>query len=128
MLLTAAYKKYCTGLKKADCVLVNKSRNTNCDFMKFISEPPVPRKRPDLTTFIHRPLQHFRELLKLMQLIASYCRIDTEEYNNLQFVISEIQVLMSKLCVDSRIDLCNNQISVCISGNYNYCRTYGAIM
>lgn len=61
--------------------------------MKFITEPPVPRKRPDLTTFIHRPLQHFRELLKLFQMIASYCRLDTEEYNNFQTVIAEIQVL-----------------------------------
>lgn len=89
----AAYKKYCTGLKKADCVLVNKSRNLNSDFMKFITEPSVPRKRPDLTTFIHRPLQHFRELLKLIQLLASYCRLDTEEFNNFQTVINEIQVL-----------------------------------
>uniref|UniRef100_A0AAG5DTG1 PDZ domain-containing protein n=1 Tax=Anopheles atroparvus TaxID=41427 RepID=A0AAG5DTG1_ANOAO len=80
--LCAAYRKYCNGLKKADCVLVNKSRNLNCDFIKFITEPPVPRKRPDLTTFIHRPLQHFREILKLVQMIASHCRVDSEEHNN----------------------------------------------
>lgn len=60
--------------------------------MKFITEPSVPRKRPDLTTFIHRPLQHFREIFKLVQLLSSYCRLDTEEFNNFQTVINEIQV------------------------------------
>uniref|UniRef100_A0A182YI80 Uncharacterized protein n=1 Tax=Anopheles stephensi TaxID=30069 RepID=A0A182YI80_ANOST len=97
--LCAAYRKYCNGLKKADCVLVNKSRNSNCDFMKFITEPPVPRKRPDLTTFIHRPLQHFREILKLVQMIASHCRVDSEEHNNFHSIISELQAAYREITV-----------------------------
>uniref|UniRef100_A0A182K2Z5 DH domain-containing protein n=1 Tax=Anopheles christyi TaxID=43041 RepID=A0A182K2Z5_9DIPT len=121
--LCAAYRKYCNGLKKADCVLVgclfflflsipydiiimprytrqvNKSRNSNCDFMKFITEPPVPRKRPDLTTFIHRPLQHFREILKLVQMIASHCRVDSEEHNNFHSIISELQIAYREITV-----------------------------
>ncbi|XP_053676262.1 uncharacterized protein LOC128726473 [Anopheles nili] len=97
--LCAAYRKYCNGLKKADCVLVNKSRNSNCDFMKFITEPPVPRKRPDLTTFIHRPLQHFREILKQMQMIASHCRVDSEEHNNFTNIISELQTAYREITV-----------------------------
>uniref|UniRef100_A0A182PMR3 DH domain-containing protein n=1 Tax=Anopheles epiroticus TaxID=199890 RepID=A0A182PMR3_9DIPT len=97
--LCAAYRKYCNGLKKADCVLVNKSRNSNCDFMKFITEPPVPRKRPDLTTFIHRPLQHFREILKLVQMIASHCRVDSEEHNNFNNIISELQIAYREITV-----------------------------
>ncbi|XP_053664906.1 uncharacterized protein LOC128714053 [Anopheles marshallii] len=97
--LCAAYRKYCNGLKKADCVLVNKSRNSNCDFMKFITEPPVPRKRPDLTTFIHRPLQHFREILKLVQMIASHCRVDSEEHNNFSSIISELQAAYREITV-----------------------------
>ncbi|XP_055595620.1 uncharacterized protein LOC129746143 isoform X2 [Uranotaenia lowii] len=97
--LCAAYKKYCNGLKKADCVLVNKSRNTSCDFMRFITEPPVPRRRPDLTTFIHRPLQHFREILKLVQMIASHCRVDSEEHNNLNSVINELQAAYREITV-----------------------------
>lgn len=60
--------------------------------MSFITEPPVPRKRPDLTTFIHRPLQHFREILKLVQMIASSCRVDSEEHNNFNSIINELQV------------------------------------
>ncbi|XP_061507031.1 uncharacterized protein LOC3289835 isoform X1 [Anopheles gambiae] len=97
--LCAAYRKYCNGLKKADCVLVNKSRNSICDFMKFITEPPVPRKRPDLTTFIHRPLQHFREILKLVQMIASHCRVDSEEHANFNNIISELQIAYREITV-----------------------------
>ncbi|XP_038107189.1 uncharacterized protein LOC6035972 isoform X4 [Culex quinquefasciatus] len=97
--LCAAYKKYCNGLKKADCVLVNKSRNSSCDFMSFITEPPVPRKRPDLTTFIHRPLQHFREILKLVQMIASNCRVDSEEHNNFNSIINELQAAYREITV-----------------------------
>lgn len=90
--ICVAYKKYCNGLKRADCVLVNKSRNSNSDFMHFLIEPPVPRKRPDLTTFIHRPLQHFREMLKLLQITASHCRVESEEYKNFSSVINDFQV------------------------------------
>uniref|UniRef100_A0A182FLQ3 Uncharacterized protein n=1 Tax=Anopheles albimanus TaxID=7167 RepID=A0A182FLQ3_ANOAL len=97
--LCVAYRKYCNGLKKADCVLVNKSRNSNCDFMKFITEPPVPRKRPDLTTFIHRPLQHFREILKHMQMIASHCRVDSEEQINFNSIINELQTSYREITV-----------------------------
>lgn len=71
---------------------VNKSRNANSDFMNYIIEPPIPRKRPDLTTFIHRPLQHFREILKLLQITSSHCRVDSEEYKNFTNVINDLQV------------------------------------
>lgn len=97
--ICVAYKKYCNGLKRADCVLVNKSRCPNSDFIKFITEPQVPRKRPDLTTLIHRPLQHFREILKLMQLMASNCRIDTEEYRNFAIVVNELQAAYREITV-----------------------------
>lgn len=50
-----AYRRYCTGLKKADCLLVEKTRNSN--FMRILTDPPVPRRRPDLTTFLHKPLE-----------------------------------------------------------------------
>lgn len=97
--ICVAYKKYCNGLKRADCVLVNKSRYSNSDFMKFITEPQVPRKRPDLTSFIHRPLQHFREILKLVQLTASHCRIETEEYKNFSNVVTQLQAAYREITV-----------------------------
>lgn len=53
--ITNCYRHYCAGLKKADCLLVEKTRNPL--FMRLITEPPVPRRRPDLTTFLHKPLE-----------------------------------------------------------------------
>jgi hypothetical protein len=53
--MAAGYRRYFSGLKKADCLLVAKTRNP--DFMRLIVEPPMPRRRPDLTTFIHKPLE-----------------------------------------------------------------------
>ncbi|XP_023158453.1 uncharacterized protein LOC101453831 isoform X3 [Ceratitis capitata] len=99
--ICAAYKKYCNGIKRADCVLVNKSRQMGSDFVAFITEPQVPRKRPDLTMFIHRPLQHFREILKLMQLLASNCHVDTEEHKNFTTVIAELQAAYREITVSS---------------------------
>uniref|UniRef100_A0A1B0C9I8 Putative guanine nucleotide exchange factor n=1 Tax=Lutzomyia longipalpis TaxID=7200 RepID=A0A1B0C9I8_LUTLO len=97
--ICVAYKKYCNGLKRADCVLVNKSRHANSEFVKFITEPQVPRKRPDLTSFIHRPLQHFREVLKLIQVTTSHCRLDTEEYRNFSQVVLELQAAYREITV-----------------------------
>ncbi|XP_051860720.1 pneumococcal serine-rich repeat protein isoform X2 [Drosophila albomicans] len=99
--ICAAYKKYCNGIKRADCVLVNKSRQTGSEFISFITEPAVPRKRPDLTMFIHRPLQHFREILKLMQLLAGNCHVDTEEHKNFSTVINELQAAYREITVSS---------------------------
>ncbi|XP_017095049.2 platelet binding protein GspB isoform X2 [Drosophila bipectinata] len=99
--ICAAYKKYCNGIKRADCVLVNKSRQTGSEFIAFITEPAVPRKRPDLTMFIHRPLQHFREILKLMQLLAGNCHVDTEEHKNFSTVIAELQAAYREITVSS---------------------------
>jgi len=53
--MAASYRRYLSGLKKADCLLVAKTRNP--DFVRLIVEPPVPRRRPDLTAFIHKPLE-----------------------------------------------------------------------
>lgn len=97
--ICAAYKKYCNGIKRADCVLVNKSRQSSSDFVSFITVPQVPRKRPDLTTFIHRPLQHFREILKLIITIASDCRPDSEECKNFTSVISALQTTYREVTV-----------------------------
>lgn len=99
--ICAAYKKYCNGIKRADCVLVNKSRQTGSEFISFITQPAVPRKRPDLTMFIHRPLQHFREILKLMQLLAGNCHVDTEEHKNFSTVIAELQAAYREITVSS---------------------------
>lgn len=60
----------------------------------------MPRKRPDLTTFIHRPLQHIREVLKLIIMLASHCRPDTEECKNLTKVITALQTSYREITVN----------------------------
>jgi hypothetical protein len=67
--------------------------------MNFISEPPIPKKRPDITTFIHRPLQHFRDILKLIQMIAQNCPSDSEEHKNFSSVINELQAAYREITV-----------------------------
>nr|CAH7754856.1 unnamed protein product [Callosobruchus chinensis] len=62
--ITTAYRKYCSGIKKADCILANKTKNTNSEFSRFLQVPQIPRRRPDITAFIHKPLEHYREMLR----------------------------------------------------------------
>ncbi|KAL7017953.1 hypothetical protein ACKWTF_010576 [Chironomus riparius] len=102
--LCAAYKRYCSGLKRADCVLVNKSRTCNSEFITFLNEPPIPKKRPDITTFIHRPLQHFRDILKLLQLISSNCPGDSDENKNFTNVINELQAAYREITVSGLME------------------------
>lgn len=78
---------------------MNKSRTSNSDFMNFITEPPIPKKRPDITAFIHRPLQHFRDILKLIQMISSNCPSDSDENKNFTNVISELQAAYREITV-----------------------------
>lgn len=62
--------------------------------------PQVPRKRPDMTTLIHRPLQHFREVLKLIILLASHCQPNSEECQNFTSVISALQTTYREITVN----------------------------
>lgn len=96
---TVAYKKYCNGLKRADCVLANKTRRSNSQFSTFIAIPQVPRKRPDITAFIHRPLQHYREILKLLLVLTSHCHADSEEYKNFTAVIGTLQTTHREITI-----------------------------
>ncbi|CAH1400911.1 unnamed protein product, partial [Nezara viridula] len=97
--LNNAYRRYCIGLKKADCILVEKTRNPN--FMKIITEPAIPKRRPDLTTFIHKPLEHFREVLKLLQTALNTTKIKDEDHIALSKVVHEMQTTYRDITVES---------------------------
>ncbi|KAL3278199.1 hypothetical protein HHI36_013538 [Cryptolaemus montrouzieri] len=90
--LCSAYKRYCSGIKKADCVLANKSRNSNSDFCRFLHKPEIPRRRPDITTFIHKPLEHYREVLKLLTVVQSLTKSNHEDYSVINQVVQEMQL------------------------------------
>lgn len=53
-----------------------------------------------MTTLIHRPLQHFREVLKLIILLTSHCQPNTEECQNLTAVISALQTTYREITVN----------------------------
>ncbi|XP_014484792.1 PREDICTED: uncharacterized protein LOC106749639 [Dinoponera quadriceps] len=63
--ITAAYRRYLSGLQRACCLLVALRRNTA--FAKLVCEPAVPQKRrPDLTGVLLQPLEHYREMTRLL--------------------------------------------------------------
>ncbi|XP_067215938.1 uncharacterized protein PsGEF isoform X2 [Linepithema humile] len=63
--ITAAYRRYLSGLQRACCLLVALRRNAA--FAKLVCEPAVPHKRrPDLTGVLLLPLEHYREMTRLL--------------------------------------------------------------
>ncbi|XP_050293542.1 uncharacterized protein LOC126734076 [Anthonomus grandis grandis] len=90
--ITSCYKKYCSGIKRADCVLANKMKNCNSDFVRFVQCPAIPRRRPDLTTFIHKPLEHYREILKLLMSIQGHTPAKHEDFPVINQIVHEMQV------------------------------------
>ncbi|KAM3956262.1 LOW QUALITY PROTEIN: protostome-specific GEF [Aphomia sociella] len=88
------YKKYCLGLKRADCVLVKKSKDPSGAFSRFCTSPPIPRRRPDITSLVHKPLEQFRELLRLMRTAAAAGGAgpyDQLEKKQLQVIVEQLQ-------------------------------------
>jgi len=57
--MNGAYYRYCKGVVHADSVLVEKIRNTN--FVDLVRDPPIPDRRPDLITFVHKPFEVRRD-------------------------------------------------------------------
>ncbi|XP_065343391.1 uncharacterized protein LOC135941683 isoform X3 [Cloeon dipterum] len=97
--LTNAYRKYCLGLKKADCLLAQQSSHPG--FMKVVSDPPIPKRRPDLTTFLHKPLEHYRETLKLLQTVLKNSKVNDEEYAALSKVVHAFEVTYKDITANS---------------------------
>ncbi|XP_066956029.1 uncharacterized protein [Macrobrachium rosenbergii] len=63
------YSKYFSGLPEADKVLSHKLHEI--DFKDFLLTPQIPRKKPDITTFIHKPAEHIRELVGFLTKLYS---------------------------------------------------------
>ncbi|KAJ3667136.1 hypothetical protein Zmor_002540 [Zophobas morio] len=91
--ITMAYRRYCSGIKKADCVLANKTKNSTSDFVRFLQTPSIPRRRPDITTFIHKPLEHYREVLKAFTVIQSNTKPNHEDYTVINQVVHSLQLI-----------------------------------
>ncbi|KAL1454997.1 hypothetical protein WDU94_009123 [Cyamophila willieti] len=94
-----SYRKYCSGLKKSFCILAEKTRNKA--FMTMLNEPLIPKKRPDLIGFLHKPLEHFRVILKLLQGILNCTAQDSKDYQYLLQVVNQYQSTYKEITVES---------------------------
>uniref|UniRef100_A0A8D9A3D9 Rho1 guanine nucleotide exchange factor 1 n=1 Tax=Cacopsylla melanoneura TaxID=428564 RepID=A0A8D9A3D9_9HEMI len=94
-----SYRKYCSGLKKSFCILAEKTRNKS--FMTMLNEPLIPKKRPDLIGFLHKPLEHFRVILKLLQGILNCTAQDSKDYQYLLQVVNQYQSTYKEITVES---------------------------
>ncbi|XP_031338107.1 uncharacterized protein LOC116167013 isoform X2 [Photinus pyralis] len=99
--IITSYKRYCSGIKKADCILVNKTRNSNSDFVRFLQTPAVPRRRPDITSFIHKPLEHYREILKLFNVILSQTKANHDEYALISKIVQDLQIAYREMTAEA---------------------------
>lgn len=99
--LNSAYRRYCSGIQKADCVLANKTKNSNSEFVRFLQTPSVPRRRPDITAFIHKPLEHFREILKLFTLIQSCIKSNHDDFSVINQVVHGLHHTYREITVDA---------------------------
>jgi hypothetical protein len=91
--ITTAYRRYCSGIKKADCVLANKTKSSTSEFVRFLQTPSIPRRRPDITSFIHKPLEHYREILKAFTVIQSNTKSNHEDYPVINQLVHDLQVI-----------------------------------
>ncbi|XP_008201022.1 uncharacterized protein PsGEF isoform X2 [Tribolium castaneum] len=99
--ITAAYRRYCSGIKKADCVLANKTKNSNSEFVRFLHTPSIPRRRPDITAFIHKPLEHYREVLKAFTVIQSHTKPNHEDYPVINQLVHDLQHTYREITVEA---------------------------
>lgn len=74
---------------------VKKSKDPSGAFARFCTSPPIPRRRPDITSLVHKPLEQFRELLRLMRAAAASTGAgpyDQLEKKQLQLIADQLQV------------------------------------
>ncbi|GJQ85861.1 PsGEF [Trypoxylus dichotomus] len=95
-----AYRKYCSGIKKSDCILANKMKNSNSEFVRFLQCPAIPRRRPDITAFIHKPLEHFRDVLKLFSVILSNTKSNAEDYPVISQIVHDLQITYREITAE----------------------------
>lgn len=77
-------------------------RQQGGNFVKMCTEPPIPRRRPDVTQFVHKPLEQFRELLRLLRAARSIVPSSHHDYTALVRLVNDLQVqylIIMKFCL-----------------------------
>lgn len=84
-MLCQAYDLYAKGLHQANQVLSDLQKRE--DFMRFIQDSPLEGRQPSIGQFIHRPVQHIRELYRVLQEIFLNTSQDSEDYDSLKQIV-----------------------------------------
>ncbi|XP_045191341.2 uncharacterized protein LOC123548240 [Mercenaria mercenaria] len=88
-MLCQAYDLYAKGISAANQLLSELRRNE--DFVRFVRDPPLEGNQPSISTFIYRPVQHVRELYKVIQEVFSNTSTDSSDYNSLKELVEVLQ-------------------------------------
>jgi regulator of G-protein signaling 3 len=81
-MLCQAYDLYAKGISTANHLLSELRRNE--DFVRFVRDPPLEGNQPSISTFIYRPVQHIRELYKVVQEVFTNTSSGSSDYNSLK--------------------------------------------
>ncbi|CRL04465.1 CLUMA_CG017548, isoform A, partial [Clunio marinus] len=92
--LIQAYESYFTTVKSADCIIVDKTHQS--EFIKFIVNPSIPSNQPVFHSFIHLPAEYYNDLQKNFQLILSQLGMDGKEYHELNLFINNLKKVYSE--------------------------------
>ena len=84
-MLCQAYDLYAKGLQQANQVLSDLQKSP--DFVRFIQESPQEGRQPSISQFILRPVQHIRELYRVLQEIFLNTAQDSEDHGSLKQVV-----------------------------------------
>ena len=84
-MLCQAYDLYAKGISNANHVLSDLRRCE--DFVRFVQEPALEGGQPSISSFIHRPVQHVRDLYRVIQDVFLNTPSDSSDYNSLKQVV-----------------------------------------
>lgn len=84
------YESYFATIKIAESIIVEKTHHP--EFIKFIANPSIPSHQPIFHNFIQTPLEYFNSLIRNFKIMLSQCRIDSNEYKDLNHIINQLQV------------------------------------
>ena len=81
-MLCQAYDLYAKGISTANHLLSELRKNE--DFVRFVRDPPLEGNQPSISTFIYRPVQHIRDLYKVVQEVFTNTSNGSSDYNSLK--------------------------------------------
>lgn len=88
------YEKYVTNMATVDSLIMEKTHHP--EFVKFIASPAPPCNQPLFHNFIKKPFEFYSMLKINFQIILGQSRIDSQEYQDVMFLLKLIQVCLQK--------------------------------